>query len=114
MVPFDTSILDAVISRKRKNLETERQRLLQVVKDSLFSIQKKYQVKEAYIVGSLLFPLKWWFSSDIDVAISGTSNHILEIMKDLENATDKEVDVIDLDHHPHREIIITRGIKVYG
>jgi len=113
MSPYDTSLLDKVLKEKMVKLKLERQKLLSVTKQVLFSLQKRYRIKEAYILGSLL-EKNWHQSSDIDVAISGASEYLLEIMRELEKKTKREVDVIDLDNHPFPDIVRKRGKLVYG
>ncbi len=113
MVSYDTSLLDRILLEKHKRLEDERQKLLSITKNVLISIKKKYRIKSAYILGSLL-KKRWNESSDVDVAVSGASGYILEIMKELEEATKRAVDVIDLDHHPFPEIVKKRGRRIYG
>ncbi len=113
MAHYDTSLLDRILLEKDKRLEKERQRLLSTTKNVLIAIKKRYKIKSAYILGSLL-KKRWSESSDVDVAVSGASEYILDIMKELEDATKREVDVIDIDHHPFPEIIKARGKRIYG
>ncbi|MEO0123869.1 MAG: nucleotidyltransferase domain-containing protein [candidate division WOR-3 bacterium] len=113
MAPYDTFLLDLILSEKNKRLEDKRRRLLSITENILISMKRKYRIKSAYILGSLL-KKRWNDSSDIDVAVSGASEYILNIIKELEDATEREVDVIDLDHHPFPEIIKTRGKQIYG
>ena len=39
---------------------------------------------------------------------------VLEVMKALEEATGRAVDVIDLDRHPSAQSFTQAGVKVYG
>jgi predicted nucleotidyltransferase len=113
MAGFDTSVLDRVLEERRKNLDEERERLLLIVQKVLSSIRNKYGIKKAYIIGSIVLAKRWNPSSDIDVAISGASSYILDVMKELEEATSYPIDVIDLDKFPYPEMIKKKGIKVY-
>ena len=114
MPAFDTSVRDHALKQKRERLEQERLRLLQVVEKTLKENREKYGISEAYITGSLLQPHRWYPFSDVDIAVGGCSQHILSIMGDLEDATEKEVDVIDLDHHYSPDWVRRRSLKVYG
>lgn len=114
MLGFDTGILDTALREQRKRLEKERRGLLEVVEKTLRDIQRKYTIRSAYIVGSLLLPHRWYPFSDVDVALSGCSVYLLSIMKDLEEATGGRVDVIDLDRHPFPELLKRKGMRVYG
>ena len=114
MPKFDTGILDNALREQRERLERERRGLLELVEKTLREIQRRYDIQSAYIVGSLLLPNRWYPFSDIDVALSGCSEHLLTIMKELEEATGKRVDVIDLDRHPFPQLFKRKGVRVYG
>ncbi len=114
MPKFDTGILDIALREQRERLERERRGLLELVEKTLREIQRRYDIQSAYIVGSLLLPNRWYPFSDIDVALSGCSEHLLTIMKELEEATGKRVDVIDLDRHPFPQLFKRKGVRVYG
>ena len=104
---FDTSILDEAIRARRQRLAAEQAKLLDCVRRTLLELREPLGIEAAYIVGSLR-------SSDIDVAVAGCSPVVLEIMKVLEDATGREVDVIDLDRHPSPQSFAQSGVKVYG
>jgi len=74
--------------------------------------REKYDIQTAYIVGSLLQPHRWYPFSDIDVAVSGCSRHTFSVMKELEEATGKDVDVIDLDEHFSADLLRKKGMKI--
>ncbi|MBM3210901.1 nucleotidyltransferase domain-containing protein [Candidatus Poribacteria bacterium] len=114
MPPFDTGIRDSILKEKMEQLEQERIRLLDIVVKTLEDIREKYGIKEAYIVGSLLQSHRWYDLSDIDIAVRGCSQHSFSIMADLEEATDKDVDVIELDNYPNVNWLRKKGMKVYG
>ena len=111
---FDTSILDKAIRGRRRRLAVEQAELLQRVRQALLDLCEPLGVRRAYIVGSVLSPECWTESSDVDVAVEGCSHMVLDVMKALEDATGKTVDVIDLDRHPAPESFIRSGVKVYG
>jgi len=114
MAPYDTSIRDNAIKERRERLEQERLMLLDIVKKALKDIRDKYNIQEAYIIGSLLQRIRWDDHSDIDVAVSVHSEHVFSIMRDLENATDRDVDVIDLNRHSSADYFRMKGLKIYG
>jgi len=111
---FDTSVLDRAIQDRRRRLAAEQAELLPRVRQSLLDLRDRLGVPRAYIVGSVLSPESWTESSDIDVAVGGCSHAVLDVMKALEDATGRSVDVIDLDRHPCPESFIRCGVKVYG
>ena len=111
---FDTSRLDEAKRSRRLKLEQERGALLERVQEVLRQIRRRHGIEAAYIVGSLKTPGAWRSSSDVDVAVRGCSRAVLEVMKVLEEATDRQVDVIDLDRHPAAESFTEAGLEVYG
>lgn len=114
MAKFDTYLLDNCLKERRKKLEEERRYLLNTVINAIHSLRERYGIKEAYILGSLLNPKRWCLSSDVDVALSGCSSYISQIMAELEEVTKKDVDIIDLDRHLYPQMVKGRGEKVYG
>ena len=112
--PFDTSVRDKAIRDRRRRHAAEQAELLKRVRQALLDIREPLGVRSAYIVGSVLSPERWTESSDVDVAVGGCSHAVLDVMKALEDATGKTVDVIDLDRHPVPETFIRCGVRVYG
>lgn len=112
--PFDTSVLDNAIRERRRRLAAEQAGMLRRVRRVLWDVREPLGVRSAYIVGSLLSPDRWRESSDIDVAVSGCSPAVLDVMKAVEDGTGRAVDVIDLDRHPTPESFTRAGVKVYG
>ena len=111
---FDTGIRDRAIQDRRRRLAAEQAELLRRVRQALLDLRELLGVRSAYIVGSLRSPECWTESSDVDVAVGGCSHTVLDVMKALEDATGKTVDVIDLDRHPAPESFIRSGVRVYG
>ena len=111
---FDTHVLDETLKVQREKRNRERVDLLDRVARTLKAIRQEYRIQEAYIVGSLLADYRWHRSSDIDVAVGGCSGEVLEVMKELEETTGKDVDVIDLDRHPFPDAFRSKGLRIYG
>lgn len=111
---FDTSLLDKAIKDRRQRLAAEQAELLDRVRRTLLELREPLGIDRAYIVGSLRSPDFWRESSDIDVAVGGCSPMVLDVMKAVEDATGRAVDVIDLDRHPSAESFVRSGVKVYG
>jgi predicted nucleotidyltransferase len=108
-----TPVLDEFLTKKREQMENNRKVLLQRTLMALRAIRDRYVIEDAYVVGSLASPGRWSEFSDIDVAVSGASAHVLAVMKELEEATGRTIDVIDLDHHPAPDFVRRKGIRVY-
>ena len=111
---FDTSALDKAVRDRRRRLAAEQAEVLRRVRGALSDLREPFGIRAAYVVGSLRSPELWRESSDIDVAVAGCSRMVLEVMKALEDATGKAVDVIDLDRHPDPRAFVRSGVRVYG
>lgn len=111
---FDTSVRDKAIRDRRRRQAAEQAELLKRVRQALLDLREALGVRSAYIVGSVLSAEGWTESSDVDVAVGGCSHAVLDVMKALEDATGKTVDVIDIDRHPAPESFLRSGVRVYG
>lgn len=111
---FDTDVLDRALEIRRRQRNRERVALIDRVASALRVCREKYGVREAFIVGSLLFSHRWDHNSDVDVAIGGASMHVLGVMKVVEDAVERDVDVIDLDFHMSADYLRQQGMKIYG
>ena len=111
---FDTHILDEALAKQRRALATEQAELLDRVRHALEDVRNQLGIEAAYVVGSLRSADTWRRSSDIDVAVSGCTPYVLEVMKAVETATGRDVDVIDLDRHPSAAAFARSGLKLYG
>lgn len=109
---FDTHRLDAALERRAARLEEDRRAVLDRVIRCLESEGPRLGVREAYVVGTLVREGTWTESSDVDVAISGGDP--LGVMRLIEEASGRTVDVIDLEGHPQPGMFRRRGRKVLG
>ena len=109
---FDTSVLDAAIRRRRDRLERERAELLERVASAIRAQAGALGVRHAYVVGSLTREHGWSEDSDVDVAIHGGDP--LAVMRLVEDASGRVVDVIDLDRHPVPDLFRRNGVQVVG
>ncbi|MCE2439997.1 MAG: hypothetical protein J4F39_11290 [Candidatus Latescibacteria bacterium] len=111
---FDTSLFDRALRKRIEERSRERAECLRSVIAALKRIRNEYDVREAYVTGSLVVENRWNEASDVDVAVGGCSGSILDVMKVLEDASGRVVDVIDLDTHPYPGTVRDRGLTVYG
>ena len=111
---FDTSVRDKAMRDRRQRLAAEQAELLPRVRQALLELREPLGVRSAYIVGPLLRPEFWSETSAVAVAVGGCSRAVLDVMKALEDATDRVVNVIDLDRHPFPESLLDSGVLVYG
>lgn len=111
---FDTSRLDKAVQAGRRRLAAEQAELLPRVRQALLELRETLGVRSAYIVGPVLRPEFWSETSAIAVAVEGCSSTVLDVMKAVEDATGRVVNVIDLDRHPFPESVVDSGVRVYG
>lgn len=109
---FDTRVLDAAVTKTAERLEAERRALFDRVFSVLLSEASALGVREAFIVGSLAEEGSWTEGSDVDVAVAGGDP--LQVMRLIEDAAGRAVDVIDLERHPGPGMFRRRGTKVFG
>ena len=110
---YDTGILDRALRARRRRLAGEQAELRRRVERALVALRDRFGVRSAWVVGSLRSPDRWREGADVDVAVEGCSQAVLDVMKAVEDATGRVVDVIDLDRHPFPESVTRSGIKVY-
>ncbi len=111
---FETDVLDRALKSRRGQRNRERVALIDQVASALHVCREKYGVREAFIVGSLLYFYRWDHKSDVDVAIGGASERVLDVMKVIEDVVERDVDVIDLDLHMSADLFREKGMKIYG
>ncbi len=111
---FETAILDRTLKSQRELRNQERVALIGRVAVALRVCRDEHGLREAWIVGSLLFADRWDEMSDVDVAIGGASDRVLDVMRIVEDAVARDVDVIDLDLHMAADRFRRRGMKIYG
>lgn len=111
---FETDILDRTLETQRERRNRERIALIGRVAVALRVCRDRYGLREAWVVGSLLFADRWDERSDVDVAIGGVSDRVLDVMRVVEDAVARDVDVIDLDLHLSADRFRRRGMKIYG
>ncbi len=111
---FDTSIFDRALKKRKRKRNRERTECLRSVIATLKRIRNDYDIREAYVTGSLIVENRWNEASDVDVAVGGCSGSTLDVMKALEDASGRIIDIIDLDTHPYPGTVRDRGLTVYG
>ena len=111
---FDTSLRDKAVRDRRRRLAAEQAELLPRVRQALLELREPLGVRAAYILGPVLRPEFWQETSAVAVAVGGCSHAVLDVMKAVEDATGRVVNVIDLDRHPFPESFIASGVSVYG
>ena len=109
---FKTNYLDETLAKKRSELEQERQNLLKKTMDWLDNYGSCYGIKQAYIFGSLTRKNQFTNNSDIDIAVEITNaDNLFPLIGFISEATEREVDLIQLNNCHFANRIRERGIK---
>ncbi|MFW6148066.1 MAG: nucleotidyltransferase family protein [Thermodesulfobacteriota bacterium] len=96
--------------RKRQEREALRLRVLEQVDQTLHSLVEKYQWRECYLFGSILYPGRFGPDSDVDIAVEGLGKHDLyRLVGELSMILEREVDVVILEESHLAGPIRTRG-----
>ena len=98
MPPFDTSILDEALARRKARNEAERQQLLAKTLRLLGELGPDYKIERAYVFGSIIKPGHFHANSDVDIAVEQIDPlRFFEAMSEFFNRLEREVDLIELD-----------------
>ena len=96
--PFSTSRLDQILGDRSLQNERERQDLLRKVMKWLDEYGWQHGIQTAYIFGSLTRPQRFHQNSDIDIAVEQiNSDDFFSVISFISEATEREVDVIELN-----------------
>lgn len=109
---FSTHLLDRVIAKKREKREQVRRDRLSACFKALDKLSCLISFEEAYIFGSLAKPYRFYRDSDADVAFIGLSNKdFFQAIAFLSRELSTDVDVVQLEKHFLKELIIREGIR---
>ena len=109
---FQTTYLDQILAKQRSQLEQERQKLLKKTIPWLDSYGSRYGIKQAYIFGSITRENQFNKDSDIDIAVEITNaDNLFPLIGFISEATEREVDLIQLNNCHFANRIRERGIK---
>lgn len=102
---FDTYLLDQALARSRAVREEERQATLASVLRLLGELGPQYNIRRAYVFGSVCRPGCFTPDSDVDIAIEPLDpESFFAAMSAFALALGREVDLVELDqcHFAHR------------
>jgi len=109
---FDTYLLDEALSRSRAAREEARQAALARVLRLLRELGPQYNIRRAYVFGSICHPGRFTKDSDVDIAVEPLDPEtFFAAMSAFALALGREVDLVELDkcHFAHR--VREEGIK---
>jgi len=105
-MPFDTSVLDAALARRRARDEAERQHVITQVLRLLDDLGPGYNIQRAYLFGSVVTPGRFKSnSSDVDIAVEQIDpRRFITALSEFSLRLNRNVDLIELEkcHFAHR------------
>ncbi len=111
-MPFDTSVLDAALARRRAENEQKRQALLAEVLHLLEQLGPVYGIQQAYVFGSLATPGRFDPQSDIDIAVEQIDpDRFFEVIGKFSFALGRQLDLIELEKCHFADKIRRKGIR---
>ncbi|MCD5407032.1 MAG: nucleotidyltransferase domain-containing protein [Desulfotomaculum sp.] len=109
---FSTHLLDKALAKNKAVREHKRQQQLALVFEAIDKLSSRVSFEKSYVFGSLVKPDCFLKNSDIDIAFEGLSNReFFPTITFLASELDAEIDVIQMEGHPLRDIIVQEGIE---
>ena len=109
---FDISVLKKLREEKRERMEKKRMEYLRMIVPKLNEYFENLKVSEVYLVGSVLKPHRFHEFSDVDIALKGLEEDYFKVMKDVEEITGRNVDIIEMERCVFEDEIRKRGIRL--
>ena len=98
--------------KKHHQLEQARLNTLDIIKEALNHLAKRYTWDDAYIFGSVTSPGRYGSASDLDIALSGLDKFdYFAFIGDISELLNKRVDVVRIEECRFSQSIISKGIK---
>lgn len=110
---FDTSVLEAVLERKRVERETLRHETLDHLRAVLARLASRYRFEEVYVFGSVTRPYRFRVDSDVDIAVRGLpSAQYYSLVGELSLELGRAVDIVELETSSLAPKILREGIRL--
>ena len=91
--------------------EEKRQELLQKTIKALSSLSRKFPFQAAYIFGSILKRKRFYYDSDIDIAVAGLAGKdFFSFMAKAAEILGRDVDVVQIESHRLKDKIVEEGL----
>lgn len=106
-----TELLEKYLKKIEQKKEQRRIELLKKILVALNKLSKEISFKKAYIFGSILKRKRFYYDSDIDIAIFGLKDK--DFFYFISRATrmlGRDVDVVQLEKHRLKDKIIKEGL----
>lgn len=106
-----TKLLDRYLKKIEQEKEKRRLELLQKVKETLDRISQEISFEKAYIFGSILKNKKFYYDSDIDIAVFGLKDEdFFYFMSRISDIIGRDVDIVQLENHHLKDKITKEGL----
>jgi predicted nucleotidyltransferase len=109
---YDTSVLDKAIAKRHARWEQERQATLARVLQLLDEYGPRFDLREAYVFGSVVGPGRFDALSDVDIAVGRMPvAGFFQMMATLSLELGRDVDLVELDKCHFARRIREEGIR---
>lgn len=106
-----TKLLDEYLKKIEREKETKRAQLLQNTFKTLNLLSREIYFKQAYIFGSILKKKRFYYDSDIDIAVCGLKDEdFFHFMSRSADMLGRDVDIIQLEKHRLKDKILKEGL----
>lgn len=106
-----TKLFEKYLKKKETEKEKIRIALLKKTEKILCKLSDKVSFKKAYIFGSILKNKKFYYDSDIDIAVLGLKDEdFFYFMSKASDMIGRDVDIIQLEKHRLKNKIIKEGL----
>lgn len=109
---FDISLWIESQKEGYKKREEKRREFLNLLIKKLNDYFKDVNVKEVYLIGSILEEGNFYEFSDVDIAVEGLKDEYFKIYGDLEQITGRSIDLIELERCRFKDILKKRGLRI--
>lgn len=109
---FDISLWIESQKEGYKKREEKRREFLDSLIKRLIDYFKATEVKEVYVIGSILEEGNFYEFSDIDIAVRGLKDRYFKVYGDLEEIVGRNIDLIELERCSFRDILKKRGLRI--
>lgn len=106
-----TELLEKYLKKIEQKKELRRIELLKKILVALSKLSKEISFKKAYIFGSILKRKRFYYDSDIDIAVFGLKDKdFFYFMSRATTMLGRDVDVVQLEKHRLKDKIIKEGL----
>ena len=106
-----TRLLEEYLKEVEIKKEKKRLELLERALGALSALSREVGFKDAYVFGSVLQKKKFYYDSDIDIAVRGLRDEdFFYFMSRAAEILGRDVDVVQLERHRLKDKIIKEGL----